>query len=79
MGWTPDVAVVLWQRMLGALGDVNQIRDPEMHAHVFEYFCDLMEVLLKVSHNGLSSAVIMLQKSKKKELLIILCEIILHS
>ena len=48
LGWTPDVAVVLWQRMLGALGDVNQIRDPAMHAHVYEYFCDLMDILLKV-------------------------------
>ncbi|ELU01115.1 hypothetical protein CAPTEDRAFT_167900, partial [Capitella teleta] len=51
LGWTPDVAVVLWRRMLGALGNVNQIRDPSMHAHVYEYFCDLMEILLKIRDN----------------------------
>lgn len=36
-GWLPDVAVVLWRRMLGALGDVNQIDDPRLHAQVDTY------------------------------------------
>ena len=48
VGWTADVAVVLWRRMLGALGNINAIQDPEMHARVFEYFCDLMDTLNKV-------------------------------
>ncbi len=48
VGWTADVAVVLWRRMLGALGDINLIKDPEMHAQVLEYLCDLMDVLFKV-------------------------------
>ena len=48
MGWTADVAVVLWRRMLGALGDINAIKDPEIHAQVLEYLCDLMDMLLKV-------------------------------
>ena len=48
-GWLPDVAVVLWRRMLGALGDVNQLSDPALHSHVFEYLVDLYDTLAKVS------------------------------
>ncbi|PSN32061.1 Ral GTPase-activating protein subunit alpha-2, partial [Blattella germanica] len=33
-GWLPDVAVVLWRRMLGALGDVNQLSDPALHNQI---------------------------------------------
>jgi hypothetical protein len=47
-GWTPEVAVILWQRMLGSLGNINEIRDPKMHEHVYEYLCDLIDVLVKV-------------------------------
>ncbi|XP_074642711.1 ral GTPase-activating protein subunit alpha-1-like [Tubulanus polymorphus] len=50
-GWTPDVSVVLWRRMLGSLGDVNEISDPEIHASVFEYLCELSETLLKIRDN----------------------------
>ena len=48
VGWTADVAVILWRRMLGALGDVNQIQDPEIHARVYECMCDLLDTMLKV-------------------------------
>jgi hypothetical protein len=47
-GWLPDVAVVLWRRMLGALGDVNQLIDPFLHYQVFEYLVDLCDTLAKV-------------------------------
>ncbi|XP_013400060.1 ral GTPase-activating protein subunit alpha-1-like isoform X2 [Lingula anatina] len=50
-GWTPEAAVILWRRMLGALGDINQIKDPDIHASVFEYFCDLTDSLIKVREN----------------------------
>ena len=53
-GWTPDVAVVLWQRMLGCLGDVNKIEDPDIHANVFAYLCDLLDTLFRVSFLSLS-------------------------
>ena len=48
-GWTPDSSVVLWRRMLGALGDLNKISDPEIHAEVYEYLCDLTDSFVKVS------------------------------
>ena len=48
-GWTAEVAIVLWQRILGSLGNVNEIPDPRMHEHIFEYLCDLTDMLIKVS------------------------------
>ncbi|KAK4884388.1 hypothetical protein RN001_000659 [Aquatica leii] len=55
-GWLPDVAVVLWKRMLGALGDVNQIADAKLHSQVFDYFVKLIDILIKIKNNqGVSS------------------------
>ncbi|KAL4238881.1 Ral GTPase-activating protein subunit alpha-2 [Mactra antiquata] len=50
-GWLPDVSVILWRRMLGALGDVNKIEDPAIHASVFEHLCDLQETLIRMREN----------------------------
>ena len=36
-GWLPDVAVVLWRRMLGALGNINTIADTVIHAQVIKF------------------------------------------
>lgn len=47
-GWHADVATVMWRRMLGILGDVNAIMDPEIHAQVFDYLCELWLNLAKV-------------------------------
>ena len=48
-GWLPDVAVIMWRRMLGALGDPNRVRDPHIHASIFEYLVELGAILIKVS------------------------------
>lgn len=50
-GWLPDVAVILWRRMLGSLGDVNNITDPKLHAQVFEYLVKLTNTLTKIKLN----------------------------
>lgn len=50
-GWHADVATVMWRRMLGILGDVNSIMDPEIHAQVFDYLCELWQNLAKVKAN----------------------------
>lgn len=50
-GWLPDVAVVLWKRMLGALGDVNQMSDFKLHGQVFDYFVKLTDTLIKMKQN----------------------------
>ncbi|XP_006835402.1 PREDICTED: ral GTPase-activating protein subunit alpha-1 isoform X2 [Chrysochloris asiatica] len=50
-GWHADVATVMWRRMLGILGDVNAIMDPEIHAQVFDYLCELWQNLSKIRDN----------------------------
>lgn len=50
-GWQPDVASVMWKRMLGALGDVNQIQNPKLHAKVFKYLYDITVKLIKIKLN----------------------------
>uniref|UniRef100_A0A3B3DFU3 Ral GTPase activating protein catalytic subunit alpha 1 n=1 Tax=Oryzias melastigma TaxID=30732 RepID=A0A3B3DFU3_ORYME len=50
-GWHGDVATVMWRRMLGILGDVNSIKDPEIHAQVFDYLCELWQNLAKIRDN----------------------------
>nr|XP_045011328.1 ral GTPase-activating protein subunit alpha-1 isoform X6 [Jaculus jaculus] len=55
-GWHADVATVMWRRMLGILGDVNAIMDPEIHAQVFDYLCELWQNLAKIRDNlGIST------------------------
>ncbi|XP_077476453.1 ral GTPase-activating protein subunit alpha-1 isoform X6 [Stigmatopora argus] len=51
IGWHADVATVMWRRMLGILGDVNCIKDPEIHAQVFDYLCELWQNLAKIRDN----------------------------
>ena len=36
-GWTPELATVLFRRLIGVLGDINQIGDPTLHLRVTEY------------------------------------------
>lgn len=50
-GWLPDVAAVLWLRMLGALGDINKISEPTLHLHVFQFLIELFETLMKIRLN----------------------------
>ncbi|KAH0514680.1 Ral GTPase-activating protein subunit alpha-2 [Microtus ochrogaster] len=48
-GWHPDSAAVLWRRVLGILGDVNNIHSPKIHARVFGYLYDLWYKLAKAT------------------------------
>ncbi|KAG8444002.1 hypothetical protein GDO86_009258 [Hymenochirus boettgeri] len=50
-GWHPDSAAVLWRRILGILGDVNNIQSTKIHARVFGYLCDLWYKLAKIRDN----------------------------
>ncbi|OWR50192.1 putative tuberin [Danaus plexippus plexippus] len=50
-GWLPDVACVLWRRMLAALGDPNALRDPQAHHNLFKYLVHLNATLIKISQN----------------------------
>ncbi|KAM6144405.1 ral GTPase-activating protein subunit alpha-2 isoform 2-T2 [Erethizon dorsatum] len=50
-GWHPDSAAVLWRRILGILGDVNNIQSPKIHAKVLGYLCELWYKLAKIRDN----------------------------
>nr|XP_051701289.1 ral GTPase-activating protein subunit alpha-2 isoform X4 [Oryctolagus cuniculus] len=50
-GWHPDSAAVLWRRILGVLGDVNNIQSPKIHAKVFGYLYELWYKLAKIRDN----------------------------
>uniref|UniRef100_A0A674NF28 Ral GTPase activating protein catalytic subunit alpha 2 n=1 Tax=Takifugu rubripes TaxID=31033 RepID=A0A674NF28_TAKRU len=50
-GWHADSAFVLWRRILGILGDVNNIRCPKIHAKVFSYLYELWHKLAKIRDN----------------------------
>jgi hypothetical protein len=62
-GWCPEVVVVLWRRMLGALGDVNRLVHPNLHVQVFEYLIELSQTLLKVNQ---FNSVILLRITKER-------------
>ena len=53
-GWLPDVAVVMWRHMLiGALGDPNEVRNPQIHVAIFDYLVELGYIFIKViKHKG---------------------------
>ncbi|XP_040285628.1 ral GTPase-activating protein subunit alpha-2 isoform X1 [Bufo bufo] len=50
-GWHPDSAAVLWRRILGILGDVNNIQSTKIHAKVFVYLYELWYKLAKIRDN----------------------------
>ncbi|NXI11430.1 RGPA2 protein, partial [Irena cyanogastra] len=51
IGWHPDSAAVLWRRILGILGDVNNIQSPKIHAKVFHYLYELWYKLVQIRDN----------------------------
>ena len=46
--WTVELAVMLWRRMLGALGYIN-VTPPHIHAHILDCLADITNTLHKVS------------------------------
>ncbi|CAL8271972.1 unnamed protein product [Merluccius merluccius] len=50
-GWHADSAFVLWRRILGILGDVNNIRCPKIHAKIFSYLYEIWHKLAKIRDN----------------------------
>lgn len=50
-GWLPDVAALMWRRMLGSLGDVNKIVSSKLHAAVFRHLVQITISLIKILQN----------------------------
>lgn len=49
VGWTPLSSVILWKRMLGIMGNVNEIKDAEIHGCVFKHLIEIWLMLENVS------------------------------
>ena len=50
-GWNVESSVILWRRMLGVLGDVNALSNPDNHAMVMESLAKTIDDLIKVKEN----------------------------
>ena len=47
-GWSPVAAVVLWTRVLGILGNINNIESATIHAQVLKALEQIWHLLAKV-------------------------------
>lgn len=50
-GWNVESSVILWRRMLGVLGDVNALSNPDNHTMVMECLAKTVDDLIKVKEN----------------------------
>lgn len=50
-GWNAEISVILWRRMLGVLGDLNDIPDPAMHKLAFECLVKITDDFIKMKDN----------------------------
>ncbi len=46
--WTPSVAATVWLRMLSVMGNINDIRDPSVHAEAMMGLYHIWTILKKV-------------------------------
>ena len=47
----PETAYTAWFRMLGSLGNVNQIRSPEQHNRIMKTLFDIWKMLCRVRND----------------------------
>ena len=50
-GWNAEISIMLWRRMLGILGDLNNIEDPAIHQLAFKCLASLTDDLIKIKDN----------------------------
>ena len=48
---TPEGAYKAWFRILGSLGNINQIRSPEQHHRIMKTLFDIWKMLSRVQRN----------------------------
>ena len=46
---TPEAAYKAWFRILGSLGNINQIRSPEQHNRIMKTLLDVWKMLCRVT------------------------------
>lgn len=50
-GWTPENSVIMWRRMLGLFGNINQIEDPDSHLVALRCLAVILSDFLKTREN----------------------------
>ena len=50
-GWNADLTGTLWCRLLGSLGNVNDVEDPSIHLAALECLSEIVEVFICVRDN----------------------------
>lgn len=50
-GWNADLTGLLWCRLLGSLGNINNIDDPSIHLAALECLSEIVEVFICVRDN----------------------------
>lgn len=51
----PETAYTAWFRMLGSLGNINQIRSPEQHNRIMKTLFEIWKMLCRVNLKSLNS------------------------
>lgn len=49
--WSPDSAVILWRRMLGILGDINEFKNPHLHTLAVHCLAKIVDDFIKIRDN----------------------------
>lgn len=49
--WSPDSAVILWRRMLGILGDINEFKNPHLHTIAVHCLAKIVDDFIKIRDN----------------------------
>lgn len=50
-GWLPEVAAVIWRRVMGLLGDINDVQQPDIHQTYMNNLAHIVDSLLKIRDN----------------------------
>lgn len=50
-GWTPENSIVMWRRMLGLFGNINQIEEPDIHLITMKCLALMINDFMKTREN----------------------------
>ena len=51
IGWTPENAAAMWHRLLGMLGNINNVQDSEVYRRIFVHLLKMFKDLEKIRDN----------------------------
>lgn len=51
IGWLPEVAAAMWHRLLGMLGNINNVQDSEVYRRIFNHLLKMFKDLERIRDN----------------------------